>query len=210
MRRDGDKNSLINDNKNIRVKPREDETKFEIEVLFNYKDKYHLTIILFDLEPKNSLTFNYYLTCEQDSEKINKFPIEDSKRIYFYENFPLFKYIRHRANSFIAKNREIFIIDSTKKITFDNIPQLRNINEENYFQSEIIYDSVNITQISDYKYEIEVAINKKGKYELDIFFTYLENDKSNSVRLNYYPILEKDSEIEYVIPIENIKLGNLI
>ena len=44
-----------------RVKPREDETKFEVEVLFNDKGKYFLEISLLDILYNDSIYFEYYL-----------------------------------------------------------------------------------------------------------------------------------------------------
>ena len=195
-------------NKFIRVKPREDETKFEVEIFFNKKGKYKVFFYLHDLDPKNVINLYYYLYCEEDSRQINEFPREEYQRLNFYRMFPFFKYLSQKSNTFIAKNREIFVLETTKKIEFDSLPSLKLINDENYFESIVIKNSVNIKKFSDYKYEIEVALNKKGKYELDIVFHYFRDGFNNTGSLDYYPIIEQDSNPEYIIPIEIIKLTN--
>ena len=82
--------------KYIRVKPREDETKYEIEVFFNKKGKYDLSFIFKDLDTKNSIGLKYYLTYEQDLEQLNEFPIEEIQRVNFYNLFPFFKYLNKK------------------------------------------------------------------------------------------------------------------
>ena len=193
--------------KYIRVKPREDETKYEIEVFFNKKGKYDLSFIFKDLDTKNSIGLKYYLTCEQDLEQLNEFPIEEIQRLNFYNIFPFFKYLSQKSNTFIAMNREIFVFEATKKIEFHSLPSLKLINDKNYLESKEVINCVNIRKISDFKYEIEVALNKKGKYELNILFHYCGNYGDTTESLKYFPIIEHDYNPEFIIPIEKIKLS---
>ena len=189
-----------------RVKPREDETKFEVEVLFNEKGKYLLEFQLSGIL-KEEIIFQYYLTCEQDAQQKIEFPKEDLERRIFYTYFPFFKYLSQKSNSFIAKNKEIFVFESKYEIFFKKMPSLIILNEDDYYQSPEVENAVNIKKISNYRYEIETALNKKGKYELEICFHYFEGLNEFNFYLTYYPIIEKDYEVEYIIPIEDIKLS---
>ena len=192
--------------KYIRVKPREDETKYEIEIFFNKKGKYDLSFTFEDLDNNNTINLKYYLTCEQDSEQFNEFQIEEIQRLNFYNLFPFFKYLSQKSNTFIAMNREIFVFEATKKIEFHSLPFLKLINDKNYLESKEIKNCVNIRKLSDFKYEIEVALNKKGKYELNILFHYCGDYGDTSTSLKYFPIIEHDYNPEFIIPIEKIKL----
>ena len=107
-------NSLLCNNDKV-------ENKTEITGIFNSKGEYEINIGL-----ENNSTVKYNVICEEDSKEKYEFPPEDLDRYKFnelLENENLV-YINQKSNSFIVKNKEIFIFEFQK---FSN--ELRTIFE---------------------------------------------------------------------------------
>ena len=187
----------------IITKERNDEAKFELDVIFNYKGKYNLNIFLL-FEDGERINLRYFPVCEQDANPELKFEPNELDRGLFYYNIHKsnFTFLSHKKNCFIAKNKELFIFESEKDLDLDNErePSILLVKDEGKYDiAEGAYIIVKPHQKLTKTYEVEVILNYKGKYFINFTFKNC---------IYYYPVLEQDSNIKIEIEPEIYGLYN--
>ena len=193
--KDNEENNDINNiYSSIITKERNDETKFELDVIFNYKGKYDLIIILYFEDGKN-ITLRYFPICENDANPELKFePNELDRRAFDYTiHKSNFSFLSHKKNCFIAKNRELFIFESEKDLDLDieYEPSICLVKDDGKYEiAEGAYIIVRPHEKLTKRYEVEVILNYKGKYHIKFPFKNY---------ICYYPVLEQDSNTKIEI-----------
>ena len=187
----------------IITKERNDEAKFELDVIFNYKGKYNLNIFLL-FEDGERINLRYFPVCEQDANPELKFEPNELDRGLFYYNIHKsnFTFLSHKKNCFIAKNKELFIFESEKDLDLDNErePSILLVKDDGKYDiAEGAYIIVKPHQKLTKTYEVEVILNYKGKYFINFTFKNC---------IYYYPVLEQDSNIKIEIEPEIYGLYN--
>jgi len=177
-----------------------------IDIHFIFQHKGNYKAFLYPKENNNLLNFKeeYNFECEEEwGNKQFTFPIElielyDSTFEERLENFKCDE-ISHKNIIFNAKNREklSFKFKSDSNIIITKIHLYNIVNEkcEDELKKVVKY------YLKDKNLDIEIILNKKGKYKLSIY--YFDNDLfegkkenvySRSKTINYYVNVESDSK----------------
>ena len=103
-----------------------------------------------------------------------------------------FTFLSHKSNSFIVKEKEIFIFQTKEFMELESNLYIYYDDIDDY--SKIVKNCIIIKPYkNENKYEVEVYFIEKGEYKL--IFNFSNRELNKIIRLDYYPICQQDSKL---------------